>query len=65
MESACLVQSAAAVMASGGAEEREKPFASSKSSVWEHFSFPVKYSDDGSRAGLNSSFWAPDIRPDK
>ncbi|CDQ71283.1 unnamed protein product [Oncorhynchus mykiss] len=34
--------------AGGGAEELEKPPASSKSHVWEHFGFPVKY-DDGRR----------------
>ena len=28
---------------SGGAEELEKPPASFKSHVWEHFGFPVKY----------------------
>lgn len=36
-------------MASGGAEELEKPPASFKSHVWEHFGFPVKINDDGRR----------------
>jgi hypothetical protein len=33
---------AVTAMASGGAEELEKPPASFKSHVWEHFCFPVK-----------------------
>lgn len=36
-------------VASGGADELEKPPASFKLHVWEHFGFPVKYNDDGSR----------------
>ncbi len=34
-------------MAAGGAEELEKSPASFKSHGWEHFSFPVKCTDDG------------------
>lgn len=33
-------------MANGGTEEPEKPSASIKSPVWEHFSFPISYTDD-------------------
>eukprot|EP00063_Salmo_salar_P052191 XP_014027026.1 PREDICTED: uncharacterized protein LOC106585398 isoform X2 [Salmo salar] len=44
---------AVTAMACGGAEKLEKPPASFKSHVWEHFDFPVKY-DDGRRVVDNT-----------